>query len=68
MAVAPVFLPGESPGQRSLAGYSPWGCRESHTTEQLSTSASRHIYLFFFRFFSTIGYYKILNIVPCATE
>jgi len=24
----PVFLPGESYGQRSLAGYSPWGCRE----------------------------------------
>ena len=23
----PVFLPGESPGQRSLAGYSPWGCK-----------------------------------------
>ena len=23
----PVFLPGESPGQRSLVGYSPWGCR-----------------------------------------
>ena len=22
----PVFLPGESHGQRSLAGYSPWGC------------------------------------------
>ena len=22
--------------------------------------------LFFFRFFSIIGYYKILNIVPCA--
>ena len=21
----PVFLPGESHGQRSLAGYSPWG-------------------------------------------
>jgi len=21
----PVFLPGESPGQRSLEGYSPWG-------------------------------------------
>ena len=28
---------GESHGQRSLAGYSPWGCRESDTTEQLST-------------------------------
>ena len=23
-------------GQRSLAGYSPWGCKESDTTEQLS--------------------------------
>ena len=24
------FLPGESHGQRSLAGYSPWGCRVRH--------------------------------------
>ena len=24
-----VFLPGESHGQRSLAGYSPWGHKES---------------------------------------
>ena len=24
----PVFLPGESHGQRNLAGYSPWGCKE----------------------------------------
>ena len=24
-------------GQRSLAGCSPWGCKESDTTEQLST-------------------------------
>ena len=24
-------------GQRSLAGYSPWGCKESDKTEQLST-------------------------------
>ena len=31
----PVFLPGESHGQRSLVGYSPWGCKESDTTEQL---------------------------------
>ena len=28
----PVFLPGESLGQRSLAGYSPWGCKESDLT------------------------------------
>ena len=25
-----------------------------------------YIYRFFFRFFSFIGYYKILNTVPCA--
>ena len=28
----PVFLPGESHGQRSLAGYSPWGHKESDAT------------------------------------
>ena len=27
----PVFLPGESHGQRSLVGYSPWGRKESDT-------------------------------------
>ena len=29
----PVSLPGEFQGQRSLAGYSPWGLKESDTTE-----------------------------------
>ena len=29
----PVFLPGESHGQRSLVGYSLWGRQESDTTE-----------------------------------
>ena len=33
----PVFLTGKSYGQRNLAGYSPWGCKESDTTKQLST-------------------------------
>ena len=32
----PVFLPRESHGQRSLVGYSPWGRKESDTTEQLT--------------------------------
>ena len=32
----PVFLAGESHGQRSLASYSPWGHKESDTTEQLT--------------------------------
>jgi len=31
--LTPVFFPGESHGQRSLEGYSPWGCKESDTTE-----------------------------------
>ena len=31
----PLFLPGESLGQRSLTGYSPWGPKELDTTEQL---------------------------------
>ena len=29
----PIFLPGESHGQRSLAGYSPWGRKESAMAE-----------------------------------
>ena len=29
----PVFLPGESHGQRNLVGYSPQGRKESDTTE-----------------------------------
>ena len=30
-----VFLPRESHGQRSLVGYSPWGCKKSDMTERL---------------------------------
>ena len=29
----PAFLPGESHGQRSLGGYSPWGLQESDTSK-----------------------------------
>ena len=32
----PVFLPGESHGQRSLVGYSLWGRKELDMTEQLT--------------------------------
>ena len=41
----PVFLPGEFHGQRSLAGYSPWGHKESDTTEHLT-----HTYVVFTSF------------------
>ena len=30
------LLPGESRGQTSLAGYSPWGCKELNTAKQLT--------------------------------
>ena len=33
MATIPVFLPGEFHGQRSLVGYSPWGCEELDAKE-----------------------------------
>ena len=36
--LTPVFLLGEFHGQRSLAGYSPWGCKESDMTERISLS------------------------------
>ena len=33
----PVFLPGESHGQRNLVGCSPWGHQELDMTERLNT-------------------------------
>ena len=36
-----VFLPGEFQGQRSLAGYSQWGGKESDMTTRLSLTGER---------------------------
>ena len=33
MATSPIFLSGKSHGQKSLEGYSPWGRKESNSTE-----------------------------------
>ena len=33
----PAFIPGKLYGQRSLAGYSPWGHKESDTAEHAHT-------------------------------
>ena len=33
MQPTPVFLPGKFHGQRILAGYSPWGHKETDMTE-----------------------------------
>ena len=42
--LTPVFLPGESHGQRSLVGYSPGGFKESDMTEM----TEQFMYLFFY--------------------
>ena len=44
MAIHSLFLPGESHGQRSLAGYSPWGHRVRHNlaTEQQQAHTTEH--------------------------
>ena len=39
----PIFLPGKSPEQRSLVGYSPWSCKESDRTERQSTHTAKYL-------------------------
>ena len=39
--MSPVLLPGEAHGRRSLVGYSPWGRKDSDTTEWLHFTSSR---------------------------
>ena len=55
---APVFLPRESHGQKSLVGYRPWGHKESDITEQLILSLSQECARRFWKisqlFFKTI--------------
>ena len=46
MATHSVFLPGESHGQRSLAGCSPWGRTESDTNKPLHFASVSHPRLF----------------------
>ena len=41
----PVFLPGKSHGQRSLASYNSWGHKELDITERL-TQSYEYIYIY----------------------
>ena len=60
IATTPVLLPGETHGQRSLAGYSPWGHRESDTTEEtLVRMPSNRIITVFKGSFSFFSYSSI---------
>ena len=61
----PVFLPGESHGQRSLAGYSQWGRKESDMTEQLST-AQQIIAAMRIKCFECAWYTSTTELLPCT--
>ena len=43
----PVFLPGKFHGQRSLVGYSPWGCKELDMTEHTHTQDPEYSSLYY---------------------
>ena len=51
----PVFLPGEFHGQRSLAGYSPWGHKGSDMTGHLTPSL---IYIYYILYTYTHTFYE----------
>ena len=42
--LTPVFMSGESHGQRSLADYSPWGRNESDMTERLNNNQKEDVF------------------------
>ena len=48
----PVFLPGESHGQRGLASYSPWGYKKLDTTKRVNTAHNIHTYTCIYIWFS----------------
>ena len=50
----PVFLPGESYGQRSLAVYRPQGCKEADTTEATSHACAQGLNEVWFLLFSAL--------------
>ena len=56
----PVFLPGKSHGQRSLAGYSPWDCKELDRSKHACTQTRILLCILF----SPLSVLSITNIFP----
>ena len=61
-AIHSSILPGESHGQRSLVGYSPWGHKESDTTERLT-----HTHPIYITYILIYGNRKILHFTIICT-
>jgi len=57
MHPTPVLLPGKSHGRRSLEGCSPWGHKESDTTERLHFTSER--WQSYFLFYYIISFINI---------
>ena len=72
MATCPVFLPGNSHGQRNLAGYSPWGCKKvghdlateqhPHPVKRLGKNIKIKRYLFVINVIKMISYLYTIKI------
>ena len=56
-----VFLTGEFDAQWSLAGYSPWGCKESDSIEQLTHTTIPNIYDRKRKYFKILSYASLLK-------
>ena len=60
----PVFLPGESQGQRSLVGCRLWGPTESDMTEVTQQHCSQRTYFVFF--FNLLRFILRLRLITCG--
>ena len=66
MATHSSILPGKSQGRRSLVGYSPWGRKESDTTEQFHFHVHNHLH--FQLSLSTMGISETLLVHRLANQ
>ena len=64
----PVFLPGESHGQRSLVGYSSWGHKDSSTAEYVPLQDLLYYYIGFHVYLSECPRSSVLNISNFTNE
>ena len=62
----PVFLPGEFHGQRSLAGYNPWGHKELNMTEQVTRLWVSEVGLVVRNLPANVGHVRDTDLIPAS--